>query len=322
MKKILLISFAALAVMAGCKKENTNANGNQGGGDEYVAATAVRIADNPAWFALTQSEPFQISLELTPENATPNILWSVDDPSIVLLENTDKKTVTVTGLINGPTANLTCTVTNKEGEPLKASAKIKVLPQAVDLGLSVKWASANLGAKDENDSGWHIAWGETTEKQNYSLNPSDVSQRNKWWNGSAYTKYTSPVNLDSSDDAALETFAVVNGKWQMPLSAHFEELLANSLVSKIYNEDASRVIALKFISTKPGHTNDFIILPYANVIENAADGAQRNTLAYWSATVDKEDYTKAKILGVNSSSDPVVSSWARCNGLAIRPITK
>ena len=327
MKKILLISFAALAVLAGCKKDNTGGNGNQGGGDEYVAATSVRIEGNPGSLVLTQGEPVQLSIVLTPENATPNISWSASNPEEVLIEGADQKTVTVTGLINGHSPEITCTVTNKkDGDPTvpEVSVNLNILPKAVDLGLSVKWASANLGAKDENDHGWHIAWGETAEKNNYSLNPSDESQRNKWWSGSAYTKYTSPVNLDSTDDAVMATFSGANSSavWKTPIAADFQELIDNSLVSKIYNDDASRIIALKFISTKPGHTNDFIILPYANVIEYAADGAQRNTLAYWSATVDQSDYTKAKILGINNSSDPVVSSWARCNGLAIRPVLR
>ena len=329
MKRILLISFAALAVLAGCKKEN-NENGNNGnGGDENVAATSVQIAGNPGNLVLTQGEPVQLSIVLTPENATPNISWQVSDPEAARIENADQKTVTVTGLVNGKTPTIKCVVTNKkDSDPTlpEVSAKIYVLPKAVDLGLSVKWASANLGAKDENDSGWHIAWGETAEKRDYSLNPSDVSQRNKWWNGSSYTKYTTNVNLDSEDDAVLATFSAANSSkiWKTPLAADFQELLDNTQVLKLYNSDNSRVLALKFTSTKPGHANDFIILPYANVIENTIDsGNSRNALAYWSSTVNfPDDVTKAKILGTDSNDNPIVSSWKRCNGLAIRPILK
>ena len=41
--------------------------------------------------------------------------------------------------------------------------------KAVDLGLSVEWASQNIGAYTENDYGWYLAWGEMREKTEYSF---------------------------------------------------------------------------------------------------------------------------------------------------------
>lgn len=40
---------------------------------------------------------------------------------------------------------------------------------AVDLGLSVLWASHNIGAAVPEDFGWYLAWGETSEKDEYSF---------------------------------------------------------------------------------------------------------------------------------------------------------
>ena len=39
--------------------------------------------------------------------------------------------------------------------------------EAVDLGLSVKWASMNVGAKKATDFGTYYAWGETQPKEFY-----------------------------------------------------------------------------------------------------------------------------------------------------------
>jgi hypothetical protein len=39
--------------------------------------------------------------------------------------------------------------------------------EAVDLGLSVKWASFNVGATSPEEYGGYYAWGETEEKENY-----------------------------------------------------------------------------------------------------------------------------------------------------------
>lgn len=38
----------------------------------------------------------------------------------------------------------------------------------VDLGLSVKWATCNIGASSPNEVGLYFAWGETEPKQNYT----------------------------------------------------------------------------------------------------------------------------------------------------------
>ena len=40
--------------------------------------------------------------------------------------------------------------------------------EAVDLGLSVKWANMNVGAKKESGFGTYFAWGETQPKEYYS----------------------------------------------------------------------------------------------------------------------------------------------------------
>lgn len=69
----------------------------------------------------------------------------------------------------------------------------------VDLGLSVKWASVNLGAASPNDTGGFYAWGETQTKVNYSRGTY------KYYNeaSSKYTKYNDTDglrHLQLSDD--------------------------------------------------------------------------------------------------------------------------
>lgn len=44
--------------------------------------------------------------------------------------------------------------------------------EAVDLGLSVKWASCNVGANSPEGYGKYFAWGETVVKSNYSTSNS------------------------------------------------------------------------------------------------------------------------------------------------------
>lgn len=40
--------------------------------------------------------------------------------------------------------------------------------ECVDLGLSVRWATMNVGANSPEEVGWAFSWGETKVKSNYS----------------------------------------------------------------------------------------------------------------------------------------------------------
>ncbi len=58
----------------------------------------------------------------------------------------------------------------------------------VDLGLSVKWATCNVGATKPEEYGNYYAWGETTTKSSYAE--------------SNYTYSNSPTTLPLNKDAA------------------------------------------------------------------------------------------------------------------------
>ena len=77
----------------------------------------------------------------------------------------------------------------------------------IDLGLSVKWATCNVGASKPENYGDYYAWGETTTKSDYSW------ETYKWCKGTddTITKYCTDsdygtvdnrTTLTSSDDVA------------------------------------------------------------------------------------------------------------------------
>ena len=53
--------------------------------------------------------------------------------------------------------------------------------EAVDLGLSVKWATCNIGASSPEEIGDYFAWGETEPKKDYSW------ETYKWSKGTDHT---------------------------------------------------------------------------------------------------------------------------------------
>ncbi len=94
---------------------------------------------------------------------------------------------------------------------------------AIDMGLSVKWASCNLGSKKVEDMGDKYAWGETKTKSSFSLD------NYKFYSSNTYSKYNSSDGktvLDMADDAAN---AKLGGNWRIPTREEIDELLENSV---------------------------------------------------------------------------------------------
>lgn len=97
----------------------------------------------------------------------------------------------------------------------------------IDLGLSVKWATCNVGANSPEKFGNYYAWGEIETKTDYS------TETYKWNKGKSdtYTKYCilqaegtvdNKITLELSDDAASANWG---GNWRMPNAAEMQELV-------------------------------------------------------------------------------------------------
>lgn len=83
--------------------------------------------------------------------------------------------------------------------------------KAMDLGLSVKWATCNIGASSPTAFGEYYAWGEIKTKSEYTEK-----------NSRTYGKETGPVSGNPQYDAATANWGV---DWRMPTKAEFEELI-------------------------------------------------------------------------------------------------
>lgn len=118
-------------------------------------------------------------------------------------------------------------------EDMTLTARFIPLPinghERVDLGLSIKWATCNVGASSPEEYGGYYAWGETEEKSDYSWSTY------KWCNGSydtqtkycIYSRYGTvdkKTTLDPEDDVAYVKWG---GSWRMPTKAEQNELCNN-----------------------------------------------------------------------------------------------
>ena len=97
----------------------------------------------------------------------------------------------------------------------------------VDLGLSVKWATCNVGATKPEEYGDYFAWGETEPKTTYDWSTYKwaTATQKKWgWDLETLTKYNTVDNktaLDLEDDAARANWG---DSWRMPTDAELAEL--------------------------------------------------------------------------------------------------
>ncbi len=159
----------------------------------------------------------------------------------------------------------------------------------VDLGLSVKWATCNIGADEPYVAGDLYAWGETAPKSEYTW------ENYKFCNGmedgwiAQLSKYNlsrdlGPVDkrtvLQQSDDAAHVN---LGGKWRMPTRDECNELIDNcTFVWAFMNGVAGYIV----ISNKPGYTDRFIFLP-TNTTTDQGYGIIKMCSYYWSSTLNE-----------------------------------
>jgi uncharacterized protein YjdB len=188
---------------------------------QYVTGISMDQASLFLWEGTTAC----ISVSVLPDDASDKSLnWISSDESVATVDSEGM----VTAISEGQT---TIMVAASDGSRITQSCCVFVYSiqpsEAIDLGLSVRWASCNLGTIEQGGYGVYIAWGETS--------PYDESTY-KWSPNNGYTKYcTNPsygqdgftdgkTVLDSEDDVV---HVILGGNWRMPTIAECKELIDN-----------------------------------------------------------------------------------------------
>ena len=144
---------------------------------------------------------------------------------------------------------------------------------AVDLGLSVKWACCNVGAKFPEEYGGYYAWGETEGKDDYSLSTSvtyGLSASELIFHGII----DSDGNLTAVNDAATVNWG---SSWRMPTWAEIKELIDDCTWSwttrnGVYGQKVT------------GPNGNSIFLPAAGFRDGTEVNGMGSIVSYWSAT--------------------------------------
>ena len=143
----------------------------------------------------------------------------------------------------------------------------------VDLGLSVKWATCNIGATSPEEYGLYFAWGETT-----GYTAEQVKSGVRKFNSASYTASTISTDLTLEQDAARSN---LGGNWRMPTKDEFQELIDNCDVTWTQNYNGTGVKGRVFTSKVNGNS---VFLPAAGYCKNSSVNYVGSNGYYWSAS--------------------------------------
>ena len=170
----------------------------------------------------------------------------------------------------------------------------------VDLGLSVKWATCNVGATSPEDYGHYFAWGETSPKDEYTED-----------NCSTYGKQMSDISGDAQYDAATANWG---GTWRMPTDAEMQELIDNCTWTWT-TQNGVNGYNIK------GPNGNSIFLPAAGNRYGSSLNAAGSYGGYWSSAPYGSYVISACSLNFNSDGQ-CMGYYTRGRGLSVRPVVE
>lgn len=193
---------------------------------------------------------------------------------------------------------------------------------AIDLGLSVKWASCNVGAHHSESPGYYFAWGETKEKEKYDWAAADDY---KWgiydmtdpplygltrYNGKAEGGDGLTVLLPEDDPATVNW----GSKWRAPTYEEAVELVEKCKWAWI-EEDKGWIV-------RSPETGNSIFLPVTRLFDGDEKCGGNEFGAYWTSTVRNPGMEAFSIVACRDPVSIAVSPYYRYYGLPVRAVTE
>ena len=184
----------------------------------------------------------------------------------------------------------------------------------VDLGLSVRWATMNVGANAPEECGDYFAWGETQPKEEYIWSTykwceGNYDTQTKYCTDSYYGTVDNKTILDLEDDAATVNWG---GAWRMPTKEELQELLEDCTWTKVVQNDHNCYMVT-------GPNGNTIILPAAGVFDDTIIEEYNTMGCYWSSSLSEDSSSNAYYLYF-SSGEVDWDGLERFYGLSIRPV--
>lgn len=176
--------------------------------------------------------------------------------------------------------------------------------EAVDLGLSVKWAGVNVGAAKAADYGAYYAWGETTTKDTYTTSNSATYGDSSVGN----------ISGDATYDAATANWG---DAWRTPTKDECQELIDGCTWTWTTqtNSDGEEISGYLV----EGNSNSIFLPAVGSAYESSVSGVGTYGY-YWTATPNESSSVQAYILSFTSNEKEINQYFDRDNGRPIRPV--
>lgn len=312
------------------------------GGTTAIAKGASASAENVQFLFPATTRNYDISFSIAYESdAAEERTATISDVNLVMGKSyninvtiEDKDIVTEEYKIEffvaevkdwGSNIELDATINGKEEEVPDYNGH-----EYVDLGLSVKWATCNIGANSPEESGDYFAWGEVEPKDiykwstyKYCFNETENSAMTHnltkycvdkfGYNGFMDNKW----KLDLEDDAAHVNWG---GSWRIPSVEDFRELINNCTWELLMQNGVEGYLVT---SNLEGYTDNSIFLPFAGCINHEGSYEVGVRGFYWSNSLNSNiaDSYDAVYLSAHLSSISMIGNGSRFVGLQIRAVS-
>ena len=192
--------------------------------------------------------------------------------------------------------------------------EINITHEYVDLGLSVKWATCNVGASKPEETGYFFSWGETKPKAKYNWETykwceGSYDTQTKYCTSSSYGKVDNKTILELSDDAANANWG---GDWRMPTKEDQDELRTECTWTWTTKNGVDGY-------TITGPNGNSIFLPAAGYRYDSDLSNAGSYGGYWSSSLSSYDSLNAYNLYFNSDYVDWVN-FGRTFGHSVRPV--
>ncbi|MBR6549799.1 MAG: fibronectin type III domain-containing protein [Paludibacteraceae bacterium] len=204
------------------------------------------------------------------------------------------------------------------GNQIKIETK-KNIQEYVDLGLSVKWATCNVGANDYTEYGDYFAWGETQPKEIYDWSTykycdGSSSSLTKYNTESVYGLVDNKTQLTLSDDAAHVNWG---GDWRMPTMEEVAELINNCDCDPIGIDEKDY-----YIFTSKKNKKQILFRCAGRRIDNAIYSKDDAIDVQSSTLVDLYPVTSYIMQMSGFILNPEIFAHERAIGRSVRPVCK
>lgn len=317
---IILVAVAMLLIGGGAylaKKKSTTTT-------PTTATTTTQTQTQDSLARALQAEADRLAQERAQLEADKIKLQQSKPTVTAQPKPTTTTTQTSTSNPNTSTGQTSTTIPTTQAKPTTTSTPNKANAVAihnghkyVDLGLSVMWATTNIGASSPYLEGKYFAWGEVNAKQEYTWNtyrhcvtgPYDFTKYCKKTNAYNGDFIDNKSRLELADDAANVHWG---GEWRMPTATEMKEL-----VQKCKWQCVTRNGVKGQLGTGPnGNT---IFLPITGMYSGANKMSAGYQGAYWSSTLD-EPFIKYAIHMYVNEIQPNTAEKERYVGANIRPV--